>query len=126
MQKHEAVLSAFQFKRVKSDLIQVFNAGSYLMAEYNERTGAVSWQRLLLTGQREIVERWLRERYPIKVAGAPSVASVATKVVAAKVVAAKVTAKVVAAPGSKPVAKRAVAARTATAKARPHRARAAR
>ena len=121
MQKHEAVLSAFQFKRVKSDLIQVFNAGSYLMAEYNERTGAVSWQRLLLTGQREIVERWLRERYPIKVAGAPSVASVATKVVAAKV-----TAKVVAAPVAKPVAKRAVAARTATPKARPHRARAAR
>jgi len=124
MQKHEAVLSAFQFKRVKSDLIQVFNAGSYLMAEYNERTGAVSWQRLLLTGQREIVERWLRERYPIKVAGAPVVASAATKVVASKVLAAKVTAKVVAAP--KPVAKRAVAARTATAKARPHRARAAR
>jgi hypothetical protein len=118
MQKHEAVLSAFQFKRVKSDLIQVFNAGSYLMAEYNERTGAVSWQRLLLTGQREIVERWLRERYPMKVAGAP--------VVAPKAVAAKVTAKVVAAPVSKPVAKRAVAARTAATKARPHRARAAR
>jgi hypothetical protein len=115
MQKHEAVLSAFQFKRVKSDLIQVFNAGSYLMAEYNERTGAVSWQRLLLTGQREIVERWLRERYPIKVAGAP--------VVAPKAVAAKVTAKVVAAPAPKPAAKRAV---VATAKARPQRARAAR
>jgi len=116
MQKHEAVLSAFQFKRVKSDLIQVFNAGSYLMAEYNERTGAVSWQRLLLTGQREIVERWLRERYPIKVAGAP--------VVAPKAVAGKVTAKVVAAPVAKPVAKRAVAAPAA--KARPHRARATR
>jgi hypothetical protein len=122
MQKHEAVLSAFQFKRVKSDLIQVFNAGSYLMAEYNERTGAVSWQRLLLTGQREIVERWLRERYPIKVAGAPVVAP---KAVAAKVVAAKVTTKVVAAPAAKPVAKRAVAAVPA-AKARPQRARAAR
>jgi hypothetical protein len=106
MQKHEAVLSAFQFKRVKSDLIQVFNAGSYLMAEYNERTGAVSWQRLLLTGQREIVERWLRERYPIKVAVAA------------------------APPVAKPVAKRAVAAPARTAapatKARPQRARASR
>ncbi len=106
MQKHEAVLSAFQFKRVKSDLIQVYNAGSYLMAEYNERTGAVSWQRLLLTGQREIVERWLRERYPIKVAvAAPPPPKAAPK----------------------PAAKRATAARpAAAAKARPHRARAAR
>ena len=66
MQKHQATLSAFQFRRSKADLIQVFNEGSYLMAEYNERTGAVSWQRLLLAGQREIVEKWLRERYPVQ------------------------------------------------------------
>lgn len=64
MQKHQATLSAFQFRRATTDLIHVFNEGSYLMAEYNERTGAVSWQRVLLATQREIIERWLRERYP--------------------------------------------------------------
>ncbi len=78
MQKHQATLSAFQFRRAKADLIQVFNEGSYLMAEYNERTGVVSWQRLLLAGQREIVEKWLRERYPVQ-APAPVVAPPAVK-----------------------------------------------
>ena len=64
MQKHETTLAGFQFRRATADLIQVFNAGSYLMAEYSERTGSVSWYRLLLAGQREIVERSLRDRYP--------------------------------------------------------------
>ncbi len=50
----------------------MFNEGSYLMAEYNERTGVVSWQRLLLAGQREIVEKWLRERYPVQTPPAPA------------------------------------------------------
>ena len=66
MQKYQSALSSFQFKRAKADLIQVFNEDSYLMAEYNERTGAVSWQRVLLATQREIVEKWLRERYPVQ------------------------------------------------------------
>jgi hypothetical protein len=65
MQKREATLSAFQFRRAKADLIQVFNEGSYLMAEYNERTGTVSWHRVLLGTQREIIEKWLRDRYPV-------------------------------------------------------------
>ena len=36
------------------------------MAEYSERTGVVSWQRVLFATQREIVEKWLRERYPVQ------------------------------------------------------------
>jgi len=66
MQKYPSTLSSFQFKRATADLIQVFNEDSYLMAEYSERTGAVSWQRVLLATQREIVEKWLRERYPVQ------------------------------------------------------------
>lgn len=66
MQKHQATLSAFQFRRTTADLIQVFNEGSYLMAEYNERTGITSWQRVLLATQRETIERWLRDHYPVK------------------------------------------------------------
>jgi hypothetical protein len=64
MQKHHAALSSFQFKRATSEVIHVFNEGSYLMAEYNERTGVVKWQRVLLATQREVIESWLRERYP--------------------------------------------------------------
>ena len=65
MEKHQTTVSTFQFKRATADLIQVFNEDSYLMAEYSERTGAVSWQRVLLATQREAVEKWLQERYPV-------------------------------------------------------------
>jgi outer membrane PBP1 activator LpoA protein len=72
MQKHHAALSTFQFKRATTDLIHVFNEGSYLMAEYNERTGVVKWQRVLLATQREVIENWLRERYPAHPAAEPA------------------------------------------------------
>jgi len=65
MPNHQAVLSTFQFKRT-ADVIRVFNENSYLMAEYSERTGAVKWQRVLIASQREVIERWLRERYPAR------------------------------------------------------------
>jgi hypothetical protein len=59
-------LSQFQFKRPKPDgAIQVLNERSYLMGEYNRRTGKVSWQRVVLATQREQVERWLQEHYPM-------------------------------------------------------------
>jgi hypothetical protein len=66
MQKHQATLSAFQFRRATADLIQVYNEDSYLMAEYSERTGNVSWHRVLLATQREIIHQRLRERYPVQ------------------------------------------------------------
>jgi len=40
------------------------------MAEYSERTGTITWQRVVLATQREMVERWLRERYPVQAAAA--------------------------------------------------------
>jgi hypothetical protein len=75
MQNRQAVLSTFQFKRT-ADVIRVFNENSYLMAEYSERTGTVKWQRVLIASQREVIEKWLRERYPASaaVAAAPQVA----------------------------------------------------
>ena len=64
--KSQASLSSFQFKRPKPDgAIQVFNEKSYLMGEYNQRTGKVSWQRVVLATQREHVESWLQEHYPV-------------------------------------------------------------
>lgn len=69
MANHQAVLSTFQFKRT-ADIIQVYNENSYLMAEYSERTGTVKWQRVLIASQREVIERWLRERFPSVTANA--------------------------------------------------------
>jgi hypothetical protein len=36
------------------------------MAEYSERTGAVKWQRVVLASQRQQIEEWLGEHYPIQ------------------------------------------------------------
>ena len=68
MQKSSA-LSSYHFKRAKIDgLIQVLNEGSYVMAEYSERTGVVRWQRVVLATQKEKIERWLGEHYPVQAA----------------------------------------------------------
>ena len=36
------------------------------MAEYNERTGALNWQRVVLATQKERIEKWLGEHYPVQ------------------------------------------------------------
>jgi hypothetical protein len=42
MQDRHPTLSSYHFKRAKTDgLIEVLNEGSYVMAEYSERTGVV-------------------------------------------------------------------------------------
>ena len=46
------------------------------MAEYSERTGIVKWQRVVLAAQREKIEKWLGEHYPVqKVAAAAAAAA---------------------------------------------------
>lgn len=72
MQKHYAALSSYHFKRTKTEgLIQVLNEGSYVMAEYSERTGTVKWQRVVLASQKEMIEKWLIEHYPVQ-SGTPA------------------------------------------------------
>ena len=67
MQKHHAALSSSHFRRTKTEgLIQVLNEGSYVMAEYSDRTGVVKWQRVVLATQREMIEKWLIEHYPVQ------------------------------------------------------------
>ena len=66
MQKNHGSLSSYHFKRVKEGgLIHVLNEGSYVMAEYSERTGVVKWQRVVLASQREQIEKWLGDHYPV-------------------------------------------------------------
>ena len=67
MQDHHAGPSSFRFKRAKSDgIIEVLNEGSYVMAEYSERTGTLKWQRVVAAPQREKIEKWLDEHYPMQ------------------------------------------------------------
>ena len=67
MQKHHTAPSSYHFKRTKPDgLILVLNEGSYVMAEYSERTGEVKWQRVVLATQKEKIEKWLGEHYPVQ------------------------------------------------------------
>ncbi|MEP6960701.1 MAG: hypothetical protein ABI995_01390, partial [Acidobacteriota bacterium] len=62
---------SFRFDRPKADgPIHVLNANSYLMAEYNQRTGKVTWQRLVLATEKNNIERWLAEHYPAPAASA--------------------------------------------------------
>ena len=65
MKKEHAAPPSFTFKRTKPEgSIQVLNEGSYVMAEYSERTGIVKWQRVVVTAQREKIEKWLGDHYP--------------------------------------------------------------
>jgi hypothetical protein len=67
MQEHHLTLSSFRFQRAKTDgLIEVLNEGSYVMAEYSQRTGVVKWQRVVLAAQRERIEKWLGDHYPVQ------------------------------------------------------------
>ncbi|RPI19992.1 MAG: hypothetical protein EHM65_00615 [Acidobacteriales bacterium] len=67
MQKHRVIPPSYHFRRSKDDgFIEVLNEGFYVMAEYSERTGEVKWQRVVLASQRERIEEWLGEHYPIQ------------------------------------------------------------
>ncbi|HVO99697.1 MAG TPA: hypothetical protein VMT15_16610 [Bryobacteraceae bacterium] len=72
MAKHHVALSSYHFQRAKTQgIINVLNEGSYIMAEYSERTGTVKWQRVVLATQKEMIEKWLGQHYPAQVAPEP-------------------------------------------------------
>ena len=67
MQQRVVVPSSYHFRRSKCrGLIEVLNGGSYVMAEYNERTGVVKWRRVVLASQREQIEKWLSDHYRVQ------------------------------------------------------------
>ena len=56
---------SYRFQRARTPgIIEVLNENSYVMAVYNERTGSVNWQRIVLASQREQIEKWLEDHYP--------------------------------------------------------------
>ena len=64
--KPRLIGSGIHCQRVShSSVISVLSADAYLLAEYNERNGLFSWQRLLLLTQKVQVEAWVREKFPV-------------------------------------------------------------
>jgi len=64
---HHTINESFYCKRIKLDgLILVHNADHYLMAEYSDLTGVAKWQRVVLATQRDKIEQWLRQEFPVR------------------------------------------------------------
>jgi hypothetical protein len=64
---HPNINDTFHSKRTDSgNVMLVLNADNYVMAEYNMLTGETVWQRLVQATQREKVETWLTQAYPIQ------------------------------------------------------------
>ena len=77
---HHKINDTYHCRRAKQEsIILVYNQDSYLMAEYSERTGRVSWQRVVPVTQREAVERWLNEQYPVQKAKSATATATAKK-----------------------------------------------
>jgi hypothetical protein len=53
-------------------VVSVLTGNSYVVAEYNETTGDIRWQRVVNASQKEGIYNWLREHFPVKTAVAPA------------------------------------------------------
>jgi len=70
---HHEINNSYHCQRTNhGESVLVYNADHYLMAEYTVRTGRVSWQRVVAASQRESVEKWLRENYPMNRVAPPA------------------------------------------------------
>jgi hypothetical protein len=77
---HHEINNAYHFQRINhGDSVHVFNADHYLMAVYDTGTGRASWQRVVAATQRESVEKWLRENYPMTRSAAANLSKQAAK-----------------------------------------------
>ncbi len=52
-------------------MVSVLTGNSYVVAEYDERTGDIRWQRVVNASQKEGIYNWLREHFPVKSAVEP-------------------------------------------------------
>jgi hypothetical protein len=44
----------------------VLTTGEYVVAEYDEHTGSLNWQRVVQAAQRASIEHWLNQHFPPK------------------------------------------------------------
>ncbi len=62
----QAILGSYSCRHSqREDRLEILNENNYVMGEYNRATGLVTWERLVLATQREAIQRWFAEHYPV-------------------------------------------------------------
>lgn len=70
----QAINDAYYCGRFRHDsVVSVLTGNSYVVAEYNESTGDIRWQRVVNATQKEGIHNWLREHFPVKVTPKPEI-----------------------------------------------------
>ena len=68
MQNRQPINDMYYCSRVRQDgIISVLTGNSYVVAEYDERTGGIRWQRVVNASQKEGIHKWLRDHFPVKI-----------------------------------------------------------
>ena len=64
----QVINDAYYCGRFRQDsVVSVLTGNSYVVAEYNETTGDIRWQRVVNASQKEGIHKWLHEHFPVKV-----------------------------------------------------------
>jgi hypothetical protein len=68
----QVINDAYYCGRFRQDsVVSVLTGNSYVVAEYNETTGDIRWQRVVNASQKEGIHKWLHEHFPVKVSPKP-------------------------------------------------------
>jgi hypothetical protein len=69
MLERQVINDSYYCGRIRQDsIVSVLTGNSYVVAEYDERTGDIRWQRVVNASQKEGIHNWLRDHFPVKVA----------------------------------------------------------
>jgi hypothetical protein len=67
MTDRHTISDNFYCGRLRDDsIVSVMTTGAYVMAEYDEQTGETRWYRVVNATQKENLQNWLRQHFPIK------------------------------------------------------------
>ena len=68
MRDRQTINDSYYCGRMRQDsVVSVLTGNSYVVAEYDERTGDIRWQRVVNASQKEGIYNWLREHFPVRV-----------------------------------------------------------
>jgi hypothetical protein len=59
-------IEGFKCSRRADGVVIVTNSLNYVMGEYYDSTGITKWHRVVLATNREKMEAWLIEKYPVR------------------------------------------------------------
>jgi hypothetical protein len=67
MEDRHVINDAYFCARMRTEgPISVLTTTQYVVAEYDQRTGDMRWQRVVNASQKEGIHNWLREHFPAK------------------------------------------------------------